>query len=144
MIANGTLTGTIGPDGNINDAYFKISKQSQKGEILINDQITGAYIYKPFADVNGHDSFEFVYNDGVMDSVAAQISITIQPVDDPPFAWGDDFTFYEDTPATGFISASDADFDVLTFTILKQPQKGSVQCHSVRKKMKFFISNDNK
>ncbi|MBF0451051.1 MAG: hypothetical protein HQK75_10140 [Candidatus Magnetomorum sp.] len=87
--------------------------------------MSNSFIYKPFADVNGHDSFEFVYNDGVMDSVSAQISITIRPVDDPPFAWGGDYTFYEDTPATGFISASDADFvpDILALqniTIIKE------------------------
>jgi len=40
--------------------------------------------YTPNADYNGADSFTFTVNDGALDSVAATVSITVNPVNDAP------------------------------------------------------------
>ncbi len=40
--------------------------------------------YTPIANYNGSDSFTFKVNDGVADSAAATVSITINPVNDAP------------------------------------------------------------
>jgi VCBS repeat-containing protein len=43
-----------------------------------------ALTYTPTADQNGSDSFTFKVNDGSSDSVAATVSITINPINDAP------------------------------------------------------------
>jgi len=41
-------------------------------------------LYTPAPDFYGKDSFTFVANDGTVDSAAAEVLITIQPINDPP------------------------------------------------------------
>ncbi|MBK8726358.1 MAG: tandem-95 repeat protein [Holophagaceae bacterium] len=45
--------------------------------------------YTPFANYFGPDSFTFTANDGRLDSNAATVSITVNPVNDPPVAVND-------------------------------------------------------
>ena len=45
---------------------------------------TATFSYTPNADFNGTDSFTFKANDGSADSNIATVSITINPVNDPP------------------------------------------------------------
>lgn len=42
----------------------------------------GTFIYTPFANYNGSDSFSFKANDGSDDSNTGTVSLTVQPVDD--------------------------------------------------------------
>jgi hypothetical protein len=44
----------------------------------------GSFNYTPVANYNGPDAFTYVANDGSTNSTAATVSITVNPVNDPP------------------------------------------------------------
>ena len=55
-------------------------------------------IYTPSANFNGNDSFTFVVSDGGGDSEAATVSLTVEPVNDPPtLNTVSDYTISEDS-----------------------------------------------
>jgi hypothetical protein len=56
----------------------------------------GSFSYTPNADFNGADGFSYVANDGKVDSAAAQVSLTVAPVDDAPVAQDDSADTRED------------------------------------------------
>ena len=70
--------------------------------------------YTPALNYNGSDSFTFKANDGLVDSPTATVSITVNPVNDPPVAVNDAYTTNEDTllssAAPGVLS-NDTDVD---------------------------------
>src|SRR6185436_13469822 len=68
----------------------------------------------------------FRANDGTLDSNAATISLTVDPVDDPPIAQNGSASGDEDTTITGTVAASDADGDSLTYTLVTQAAHGTV------------------
>jgi len=81
--ANGTLDAQD-PDGD--PLTYRIVTNGSKGTATITDTATGAFTYTPNADAFGGDAFTFAVNDGVADSNTATVSVTINPVNDPPVA----------------------------------------------------------
>ena len=51
--------------------------------------------YTPNLNFHGSDSFTFKVNDGLVDSTEATVSITVNPVNDPPVAVLGEYTIYE-------------------------------------------------
>jgi VCBS repeat-containing protein len=49
----------------------------------------GGFDYTPDADFNGNDSFTYKANDGIADSNVVTVTITINPINDPPVAVDD-------------------------------------------------------
>ncbi|HZS05030.1 MAG TPA: Ig-like domain-containing protein [Blastocatellia bacterium] len=82
--------------------------------------------YTPALNYNGPDSFSFKVNDGQVDSNIATVSITVSPVNDPPFANGQLITTAEDTAKPFTLTVTDVDGDTLTFAVVTQPQHGSL------------------
>ncbi len=65
-------------DGDV--LVYSIVTNATKGNVVINNTSTGAYIYTPTTGQTGSDSFTFKVNDGTEDSGIATVSITINPV----------------------------------------------------------------
>lgn len=84
----------------------------------------GTRTYTPAPDYHGTDSFTFSVNDGTEESGTATVSLTITPVPDAPVATEDAFIVPEDTPTELDLTASDADGDALTFTLVTPPSEG--------------------
>ena len=82
--------------------------------------------YTPDANYNGADSFTFTVNDGAVDSPAATVSITVDPVDDAPIADDASVTVTEDTPQGITLTGSDGDGDSLTYVVTSQPTNGTL------------------
>ena len=82
--------------------------------------------YTPNADFNGADSFTFTTNDDTVDSDPATISLTVNPINDPPTADPGAATTDEDAPVTITLSGGDVDADPLTFAIASGPANGSL------------------
>jgi RHS repeat-associated protein len=82
--------------------------------------------YTPSQDFNGEDAFVFRANDGTSDSAPATISITVQPVNDLPFAVSQSISTDEEVPVQVILSGSDVDGDALTFLVLTPPEHGTL------------------
>ena len=82
--------------------------------------------YTPAANQNGSDSFTFKVNDGTIDSAAATVSITITAVNDAPVANAQSVSTDEDTAKAITLTGTDVDGDILTYTIVASPTKGTL------------------
>ncbi|MEJ8566784.1 Ig-like domain-containing protein [Elongatibacter sediminis] len=82
--------------------------------------------YTPNANFNGGDSFTFSANDGTLDSTPATVTITVDPVNDPPVADPQSVSTPEDTPQAMTLTGSDVDGDALSFAIATGPANGSL------------------
>ena len=82
--------------------------------------------YKPAANYNGLDSFTFTANDGIINSAAATVSITVNPVNDPPLANSQSVGVNENGPLAITLTGGDVDGDGLTFAIATAPTHGTV------------------
>ena len=82
--------------------------------------------YAPAANYNGSDSFSYTIIDGHGGQATAQVSITVNPVNDPPVATAGALSTFDDTPAAAVLTGSDIDGDSLVFAIAAGPQNGSL------------------
>jgi Bacterial Ig domain/RTX calcium-binding nonapeptide repeat (4 copies)/Cadherin domain len=91
---------------------------------------TASVLYTPAPDFNGHDSFSYTVNDGVSDSSAAAVSITVDPVNDAPDAINGDATTDEDGHTTVDLGALVSDKETsdanLTYEIVTPPAHGQL------------------
>ena len=78
------------------------------GTLTLNPD--GSFTYTPNADFNGADNFNFVANDGLVDSNVATITITVNWINDAPVAIDDSITTYTGIPV--IINVATNDFDV--------------------------------
>ncbi|MBL4661853.1 MAG: tandem-95 repeat protein, partial [Alcanivoracaceae bacterium] len=96
----------------------------------VNGTLSGTVpnlIYTPSANYHGNDSFEFITNDGELDSQAATVNISITAVNDTPVATPLDITTAEDTQVDITLLATDIDNDTLTYSIMTQPVNGTLR-----------------
>jgi lysophospholipase L1-like esterase len=84
--------------------------------VIITDVNTGNFTYTPDLNQNGSDSFTFSATDGSSFSNSETVTVTINPVNDPPVATGDCATTPQAKTLTGNLSASDPDSDLLSYT----------------------------
>jgi RHS repeat-associated protein len=91
-----------------------------------NSNCSANVTYTPVANYNGPDVFTFNANDGVSTSNTATVSITVNPVNDPPVANNVAVTTNEETPVAITLTASDIDSPNLTFTVVSGPSHGVV------------------
>ncbi|CAN2040802.1 putative Pesticidal crystal protein Cry22Aa Ig-like domain-containing protein [Candidatus Magnetomoraceae bacterium gMMP-15] len=63
---------------------YSIVSQGNKGMVTITDMTAGNYIYVPYINETGSDSFTFKANDGQYDSNIATITVNINPIEDEP------------------------------------------------------------
>ncbi|MFC1857397.1 DUF1566 domain-containing protein, partial [Thermodesulfobacteriota bacterium] len=82
--------------------------------------------YVPNADYNGGDSFTFKANDGLVDSAAATVSLTVNPVNDPPTTNDQNISLDEDTTHGVTLTGTDIEADALTYSVMDGPLHGSL------------------
>ncbi len=73
--------------------------------------------YTPAADFNGADAFTYTISDGNGGEATAQVTVTVEPVNDPPVALDDAVTTDFETSATIDVLANDSDVDSLVITV---------------------------
>jgi len=79
----------------------------------------GFYIYTPYPDFYGTDTFTYYANDGTQNSAPILVNVTVLPVNDTPIAANDAVTTNEDTPIGIPILSNDTDVDdVLNATMI--------------------------
>ena len=82
--------------------------------------------YTPAPNYNGPDDFSFRASDGANESNVATVSITVNPVNDPPVASPNTAMLAEDSFALVPLPATDVDGDSLTYSIVDQPAHGAL------------------
>jgi hypothetical protein len=107
----GLLNNDIDLDGDTLSVVLKST--TTHGHLIVTPG--GAVNYRPDADFNGSDSFTYTAFDGSVESDPVTVTITVNPVNDPPLAGSDAYTIAEDgvlnvTAAAGVL-ANDIDFD---------------------------------
>ncbi len=95
-------------------------------------QPDGTFQYTPAQDYFGNDSFTYTVTDGVRTSAPVSVSITVNPVNDPPVAVNDVYgvrvdTTLEITAANGVLrNDSDVDNTALTVSLITPPLDGTL------------------
>lgn len=92
----------------------------------INGVITGVapnYVFEPYYDFHGSDSFQFKVNDGFFDSNVATITLIIN---DPPVADDQILQIAMNAPTNITLTGSDPDGDQLVFSIVSSPSHGTL------------------
>jgi cellulose biosynthesis protein BcsQ len=82
--------------------------------------------YTPNENYGGPDSFTYLANDGIDDSFAATVTITVKSINDAPIAKPGSLTTQEDTPMPVTLVATDPDGDALTYEIVTAPSHGKL------------------
>ncbi len=123
IVVNGTLNAE---DIDLDPISYRLLGTGTLGTAVLTNETTGAFTYTPNTDVNGSDTISYIALDGSMNSNIAYVPITISPNNAPVTA---DFSFTTDpqTRHVGSLSAVDADDDALTYEIISNASKGTVQ-----------------
>ena len=123
-----TTIEVVGNDTDVDGDSLTIEDHTQPadGEVVCDDSSCS---YTPDRDFHGVDTFTYTVSDGV-DTAAAAVTVTVDPVGDPPVAVDDVATTDEDTAATIEVAGNDSDVDddPLTVEDHTQPTNGDVVC----------------
>ncbi len=97
----------------------------------LNLNANGSFTYSPDPDFNGIDTFTYVANDGTDNSNVATVTITINPVNDPPVGVDDAYAIDEDQSLTiaapGLLdNDTDVDGDTLASGLAANPTNGTL------------------
>jgi len=85
-----------------------------------------ALVYQPAPDFHGVDSFEFVVNDGELDSAPATVRITVLPINDAPSAQPQQLSMPTGVALPIMLTGTDPDGDALGFRVVQVPANGSL------------------
>ena len=128
-----TLTGS---DADGDPLTFTIVSPPSNGALssFIPQPSSLQVTFTPNGDFFGVDSFDFVVNDGIVDSALASVTITINPVNDAPIALDDSATVDEggtvtvldSTETSVLANDTDAENDPLTAILVAAPVNGAV------------------
>ncbi len=95
-----------------------------KGELSAGSE--GNFVFTPYANENGDDSFTLVASDGELDSVPTLITLQIAAVNDAPVAVDESVVTDRNVAVDLALAATDVDGDELTYQIVAAPQQGTL------------------
>ncbi|MCM2302624.1 MAG: Ig-like domain-containing protein, partial [Flavobacteriaceae bacterium] len=119
------LTATIiVTDVDLDVLTYTVISTTTNGVLTLNTT-TGVWTYTPNANYNGSDSFTVEVSDGNGGIVTQVISITVTPVNDVPVITSlNSYSTAEDISLSATFVATDADSDVLTYTVTSTTTNG--------------------
>ncbi len=132
VVAPGVLDNDSDDDGDPLSAA--LSSSPVNGNVTLNSD--GSFTYTPDPNFHGIDPFTYTADDGFATSNVATVTITVNPVNDPPIAV-DDATYAVDEDIALIVSApgvlgndSDVDGDSLTAALATGPSDGTLGLNS--------------
>jgi VCBS repeat-containing protein len=123
----GVLTNDTEPDGD--SLTGVLVSVPAHGSLTLN--ANGGFVYTPTNNFTGTDSFTYRANDGQVNGNIATVTITVNPLNDPPVAANDGYTTPEGTAlsvsAPGvLINDTDVDGDALSAILVNGPAHGTL------------------
>ncbi|MBU0655487.1 MAG: tandem-95 repeat protein [Gammaproteobacteria bacterium] len=115
-----TLTGTASSNDTLG---FSKASDPAHGTITINGNKAS---YVPATNWHGTDTFTYKATDGMAESAAATVTITVNPVNDAPVANVIATRTVVDTAKTITLTGTDVENSTLTFSAVTQPEHGSL------------------
>ncbi|HVK07445.1 MAG TPA: Ig-like domain-containing protein, partial [Gemmataceae bacterium] len=127
IAAPGVLDGDTDVDGN--PLTVALVAGPANGSLTLN--ANGSFTYTPGANYNGTDSFTYRASDGALNSNTATVTLTVNPVNDPPVADSDAYATNEDVQlvvaAPGVLDGdTDIEGSALTAVLAAGPANGSL------------------
>lgn len=106
---------------------YTIVQGPAHGTLTFNSA-TGEYVYSPFLNYYGSDSFSFRANDGAIDSNVGVVDITVSSVNDAPVPTNPTLGVAEDDSLTisDSLLGSDVEGDLISISITNPPVHGSL------------------
>jgi hypothetical protein len=123
VAVNGKLNAA---DADGDALVYEIVAMPAKGVIQNLVASSGTFTYQPNLNTVGMDSFTFRAKDAAGNSNTATVSVNLNNVNDLPVAQNVSVSTNEDVALDGNANASDADGDMLTYSVVTSPTKGSV------------------
>ena len=121
---DGSVSITLeGSDADGDGLSFTVVSQPESGTL---SGTAPNLAYSPKANYSGSDSFTFKANDGSADSNTATVTISVVSVNDKPVVAGQSVEVNEDEEVSITLTGSDVDGDELTFTVVSQPESGTL------------------
>ena len=123
-----TVISVLGNDSDTENDPLSVVGAAAPGHGSVSLGEDGTITYTPVANYNGADSFVYTVTDGNGGDTTATVSLTINPVNDPPVAVTDNYSVDENKQLTGNVKANDtdADGDALTVGVVTGPAHGSL------------------
>ncbi|MBI1946401.1 MAG: tandem-95 repeat protein [Deltaproteobacteria bacterium] len=109
---------------------FAVGKAPARGAAEV-EAATGRFTFTPDADHHGTVTFMLRMSDGTVD-VDVPVTVTLEPVNDPPTTADDEESTREDVPLSAKLTAQDPDKDAVTFSVAARPAHGSVEIDAVK------------
>lgn len=140
--ANSLLQNDTDPEGDTLKA--SLVKDVNYGSLTLNDD--GTFTYTHDGSENFTDSFTYQATDGTDTSNVATVTITVNPVNDPPRALNDKALTEEDKSIAVDVLANDSDPDGTllpsTITVIKTADHGSTEVNSDNGKITYTPDTD--
>jgi PKD repeat protein len=112
------------PDGNLDLNSANENSPPSNGDMVDNGD--GKCTYTPNPGFTGPDSFIYQICDTDSLCDTATVSITVTPTNDPPIAADLSIPTSEDTDVSITLTADDGDGDLLTYSVVTDPTKGTL------------------
>jgi VCBS repeat-containing protein len=135
VLANDTVLPDVGETLTITAV-----SQGTNGTVVITGGGTGL-TYAPAANFFGTDTFTYTINDGNGGADTATVTVTVSAVNDPPVTTPQGVTLDEDTSTLIVLTATDAEVDPLTYSIVTGPANGTLR--PVTGNTVAYTPNDN-
>ncbi|MBO6285855.1 MAG: tandem-95 repeat protein, partial [Bacilli bacterium] len=121
------VSGTIGAtDADGDDLSFELSVAPLNGVVSV-DPSTGSFVYTPYHNFSGTDSFNIRVFDG-LDYGEATVNVSVEKNEAPkPKAERQNYSVAQGNSFSGTIEVDDMEGDDLSFAVAEKPRYGSVQ-----------------
>ena len=105
--------------------------QNSPANVSLSLNSDGSFTYQPTLDFSGTDSFTYLARDASGDSPAATVTLTVNPVNDPPVALPDAYSGIENSTLGQFAPGllgndTDLENDTLTTVLVNDVGQGSL------------------
>ena len=114
--------GVLGNDSGAKPLRAAVTSGPLHGTLTLN--MSGSFTYSPASGFGGTDSFTYSATNNINAS-SATVTIIVGAANQPPVPSNGALTTNEDTPASGTLSATDADGNALIYSIVTNGSIGS-------------------